>query len=314
MEIDMNLAENWDDITVDDVSEAETAEETTEADGEEIEPETEPTEETTEGSEETEERNGASGTPPREDAGAAGVKRNGASGTPPREDAGAVGVKRNVTSDTPPREDAGATFKLKHLNEVRNVSREEVITLAQKGMDYDRIKQRLDGYAEIKAKAQARAPYEELIKELADEQHMTPEEFMDASRAAMLARREGIDVSIARERIKLDRREKALEQRERAGLYEGGQANENARREEDFSAFLNRYGDVDVKTIPKEVWDEVSRGARLTDAYMRWENRQLKAQLAAEKKNNANRAKSTGSQKSPAPEKRDDWDKSWYDE
>ena len=268
MEIDMNLAENWDDITVDDVSEAEPAEETTEADG--IEPETEPTEETTEGSEET--------------------------------------------VDTPPREDAGETFKLKHLDEVRNVSREEVITLAQKGMDYDRIKQRLDGYAEIKAKAQARAPYEELVKELADEQHMTPEEFMDASRAAMLARREGIDVSIARERIKLDRREKALEERERAGLYEGGQANENARREEDFAAFLNRYGDVDVKTIPKEVWDEVSRGARLTDAYMRWENRQLKAQLAAEKKNNENRVKSTGSQKSPAPEKRDDWDKSWYDE
>ena len=61
MEIDMNLAENWDDITVDDVSEAETAEETTEADGEEIEPETEPTEETTEGGEEPVD------TPPREE-------------------------------------------------------------------------------------------------------------------------------------------------------------------------------------------------------------------------------------------------------
>ena len=90
------------------------------------------------------------------------------------------------------------TWELRHMGEVRQANEAEMVALAQKGMDYDRIKQRLDGYAEIKAKAQARAPYEELIKELADEQHMTPEEFMDASRAAMLARREGIDVSIAR--------------------------------------------------------------------------------------------------------------------
>ena len=269
MEIDMNLAENWDDITVDDVSEAETAEETTEADGEEIEPETEPTEETTEGSEEP--------------------------------------------ADTPPREET-ETFELKHLDEVRNVSREEVITLAQKGMDYDRIKQRLDGYAEIKAQAQARAPYEDFIKELAKEQSMTPEEFMDSTRAAMLAKREGIDVSIARERIKLDRREKALEEREKAGKAESEQTKKDAERNEDFISFLKQYSDVDVKTIPKEVWDEVSRGAHLTDAYMRWENRQLKAQLAAEKKNNENRQRSTGSQTSSSKEKRDEWDRSWYDE
>ncbi len=36
------------------------------------------------------------------------------------------------------------TFALKHLDEVKTVGRDEVVSLAQKGMDYDRIREKLD--------------------------------------------------------------------------------------------------------------------------------------------------------------------------
>ena len=204
------------------------------------------------------------------------------------------------TETEPPVEDL---YELKHLDEVKSVTREEVIALAQKGMDYDRIRAKLD----------APNQYEEFVKEMAAQQSITADEFVDNTRAALLAKKENIDLSVAKQRIQLDRREKALSQKEKAQTEAEEKQNAAERkRNEDFKAFLNTYKDVDVKSIPKEVWDSVAKGETLVNAYMRYENAQLKAQLEAEKKNNENRAKTTGSQKSPSA-KKDDFDSLWYD-
>lgn len=204
------------------------------------------------------------------------------------------------TETEPP---TGELYELKHLDEVKSVTREEVIALAQKGLDYDRIRAKLD----------APNPYEEFVKEMAAAQNTTPEDFVDGTRAALLAKKENIDLSIAKQRIQLERREKALAQKERAQTEaQEKQTEAERRRNDDFKAFLAAYKDVDVKSIPKEVWDSVSQGETLVNAYMRYENAQLKAQLEAEKKNNENRAKSTGSQKSSSA-KKDDFDSLWYD-
>lgn len=50
----------------------------------------------------------------------------------------------DAPKSAPPETRDGETFKLKHLGEELEVTRDEVITLAQKGRDYDRIRQRLD--------------------------------------------------------------------------------------------------------------------------------------------------------------------------
>lgn len=210
-----------------------------------------------------------------------------------------------TVEETPEAEPkAEELFTLKHLDEVReNVPRDEVIALAQKGMDYDRIRAKLD----------APNPYEEFVKEISAAQGSTAEEFIDSTRAAMLAKKENIDISIAKERIRLDRREKEIEARERKQSEATAKADEAARkRAAEFTEFLNTYKDVDVKNLPKEVWDDVNKGNTLTNAYMKYENKQLKAQLAAERKNNENRAKTTGSQKSSAA-KADEFDAMWYD-
>lgn len=209
-------------------------------------------------------------------------------------------TEETVETEPPVEEDL---YELKHLDETRKVTRDEVIALAQKGMDYDRIR----------AKLEAPNVYEEFVRELAEQQGVSPDEFVDNTRASMLAKKENIDISVAKQRLQLDRREKALEQRERAQTEAKEKQDEAERkRNEDFRAFLQTYKDVDVKSIPKEVWDNVSKGETLVNAYMRHENAQLKAQLEAERKNNENRAKTTGSQKSPTA-KKDDFDSLWYD-
>lgn len=53
-------------------------------------------------------------------------------------------TEEELSDDTPEIEPAIDQFELKHLGEIKKVTRDEVIALAQKGMDYDRIRGRLD--------------------------------------------------------------------------------------------------------------------------------------------------------------------------
>ena len=68
-------------------------------------------------------------------------------------------MMRGVTDDAEPamnpRAEKGAgdeSFTLRHLGETKSVGRDEVIALAQKGMDYDRIRGKLgDASRELEA-------------------------------------------------------------------------------------------------------------------------------------------------------------------
>jgi hypothetical protein len=58
------------------------------------------------------------------------------------------------------------------------------------------------------------------------------------------------------------------------------QSADRAKQESDFHAFLESYPDVDPKDIPQTVWDEVSNGKSLVDAFVKHENQTLKQRLA----------------------------------
>lgn len=126
-------------------------------------------------------------------------------------------MMRGVTDDAEPamspRAEKGAeaeSFTLRHLGETKSVGRDEVIALAQKGMDYDRIRGKLG----------------------------------DASREL-----------------------EAL----RAG--ESFDPDPAERRRRDCESFVKTFPEAadklrrDKNAIPAEVWDEVRRGASLTEAY-----------------------------------------------
>lgn len=165
-------------------------------------------------------------------------------------------MMRGVTDDAEPamnpRAEKGAeaeSFTLRHLGETKSVGRDEVIALAQKGMDYDRIRGKLG----------------------------------DASREL-----------------------EAL----RAG--ESFDPDPAERRRRDCESFVKTFPEAadklrrDKNAIPAEVWDEVRRGASLTEAYAEHLRRseaekreseltRLRSELERERRERENARRSAGS-------------------
>jgi hypothetical protein len=161
-------------------------------------------------------------------------------------------------------------YKLKYLGQELDVSREELITLAQKGKDYDRIRDRADM-------------------------------LMDTIRK-MGVEAAGADSGGA---------ERFPEDPEDEGSGEA--TGYVLRREYDISEFCEEYRDVDPREIPQEVWANVSAGMSLLNAYQGYENRRLKAEIAAERKQSENRARTTGSRQSAGSiASRGDIEDDWY--
>lgn len=158
-----------------------------------------------------------------------------------------------AAEDTAPEAEAETDrFTLKHLDEVRTVSRDEVIALAQKGLDYDRIRAKYDALrADQPESAGQKSPVQEPAAE--------------------------------------------------------------AGRQRSFLRFSLEFPQVKAEEIPAEIWRDFAAGkGDLADLFARHENRQLKAQLAAERQNQENRKKSTGS-RATAGSAMSKLDADWYD-
>lgn len=213
--------------------------------------------------------------------------------------------------------EADQLFTLKHLDETRQVGRHEVIALAQKGMDYDRIRQDRDN---ARAEAARLSELETFLQELAAPGGMTVDELMDRTRANMLAEQKGIDQETALERVRLDRERRALDADRQAGAQ---QASEQQRMQESMDRFIKGHPDLDAKDIPREVWEAFAAGKDLGDAYALHEAKTLRETLAEREKelealrqNQKNKARSTGSQTTAGDKKStadDEFDRLWYD-
>ena len=223
-------------------------------------------------------------------------------------------------------------FVLKHLDDTHEVNRDEVIALAQKGLDYDRIRERLAAadteLAELRNKRAeldtATAELDELKNWLVDVAGgMNLADFRDTVDARRLAARENIDEKTALGRVKLARERKALEaERQRIAGDNDRQAKANAEHERqraDVAAFVKAFPDVanraasDKTVIPAEVWEAVNKGETLVNAYTAYAAKkdaeakdkrikELESALETEKQAKKNAARSTGSQKSDGGE------------
>ena len=224
----------------------------------------------------------------------------------------------------------GQLFELKHLGETKNVNRDEVVTLAQKGMDYDRVTEKNTQLetqvSEQKQQLAQITEHENALQELAKQSGTTVEELVENMLIAVTKSKYGIDDDgMALERVKLDRERRALDQ-ERAALATKNQEQEKQAanekwRGECFDAFAKAYPDVDPASIPNGVWEAFNRGETLVSAYARERNKALEAEIARMKseqetrdRNAANAARSTGSQSSAGKTGSDEaFDALWYD-
>ncbi len=215
---------------------------------------------------------------------------------------------------------ADQLFTLKHLDEVKEVNRDEVITLAQKGLDYDRIRTERD---QLKAEKAALKEHEDFLKELAELAGQSVEDLMIATKARLVVQDEqkkGRDITFDQAKYRVESDMKALKKAEAKITEPAEPAVEKAEepvvdlravREANFKRFIEAYPEVKSEDIPHEVWKEFGDGSKkeLTDIYARYENKKLKARIAELEQKPK---RSTGSRRSNGnPVKEDDLFAGW---
>lgn len=196
------------------------------------------------------------------------------------------------------------TWTLRHMDEIKNVGEAEMVTLAQKGMDYDRIR----------AKYDESKPAMEILSIFAKQKGVSVADYVSFLRTEA-KKADGLSEAEARRSIELEDREAAVTAREAEQAAErqaAEQANAAAnaaaqRRKADIDEFAREYPDVarNPDAIPKEVWDAVAAGSLLTVAYAKYTAKQAREEAErtrsaaqAAQQNVKNAARSTGSMQS----------------
>lgn len=203
--------------------------------------------------------------------------------------------------------DDGEKFPVKWLDETKELTREEVIRYAQKGMDYDRTKQALHALREeadaLRAfKAEHEAQIEELTAYLKEAGKTSLGDVLDDLRVSELIGK-GDSADLAREKIRAARLERQLA----ANTQRQTEQDEGKRKAQaDLEAFQKEYPDVKVdEALLKELGDDLKATGNLTRAYEKMQRRKLEAdnaalrkQIEADKQKASNKRRTTGSQKS----------------
>ena len=239
-----------------------------------------------------------------------------------------------------PQQEADQLFDLKVLGEDRRLTLAEMKAAAQKGLDYDRVKNR---NAELQKEREANLPALELVRELAEAQNISVDQLITNVRAAALAKKEGISLKEAVERVQLKAREDAVSKRESVFKEQDDaakkEADEKAARNKEFVAFFQKHPSVKPTDIPQQCFVDMRSGIPLEYSYANHtaskreaENsktlsekdariKELEEKLAAldkqkssEDQNRRNAARSVGSADTAGKASKDDaFDAAWYD-
>lgn len=201
--------------------------------------------------------------------------------------------EQEVSTEPAEEPDTDQWLELKHFDEVRKVNKDEAKVLAQKGMDYDRIRGKV---AELQK-------YEDFLNEIKGD-FASLDDLMDDTRARLKADKDGISYEDALNKIKeapaktKQVKEEVLEQI----------------RQESIQAFAEAHPDIQAQDIPQEVWEDVFRTNNLEASYAKYEAKKMKDENAVLKNNAKNKSRSTGSMKSSGKAQRDEIDAMWYED
>lgn len=242
-------------------------------------------------------------------------------------DAPADEEESDTASDTPegseddsekPSDKPEETFTLKVNKEERTYSREEVINLAQKGADYDRVKEQLgksqQTVSELQSQLAPLTEHQETMESLqliAKELNTDIPKLLDGLRLSAY-RKQGLSDEVANERL-LRMKAEQENARLKSGKSTAAPVDENKQRvQKDLDEFRKAYPDVQLtQDLLQELMPNIQDGVSMLQAYRKREIAQkdaviaerdqkiaeLERQIDAEKQNKANRAGSPGSQK-----------------
>lgn len=202
-------------------------------------------------------------------------------------------------------------FTLKNRDETRQVNRDELVAMAQKGWDYDTVRAERDRLRQFRSEA---GPALEMVKANAQRNGMTVPDYLDHCRKQDLMRT-GLDERTAAQTLQIEKQQAELDARRQQenSLIQRVRAQQAGRRQ-DMERFLQTYPTVKAESIPNQVWAQVARGVPLVSAYAMHENQQLKAELAAERQNRANRLRTPGALGANSGAEWDELDRMWAEE
>jgi len=186
--------------------------------------------------------------------------------------------------------DTDQYLELKHFDEVKKVTKEEAKTLAQKGLDYDRIRGKL---TEAENNAQELQRYKAFLTEIQGD-FASLDDLMNDTRARVKAEKEGISYEDALAKVKEANQPKPQQQAPQPDI---GAVIQQIRKQS-FQEFAQAYPDVKPSDIPKEVWEDMDKTNNLLASYVKYEAKKVKEENAVLKKNAENKSRSVGSMKS----------------
>ena len=177
-------------------------------------------------------------------------------------------------------------------------SLEDLINGYQKGLNYDKIQEKLENLQNSKA--------ETYIRNKADELGITVDEYMDQVEDYERQQKEerekerlaemvenGVPEDLAKEVIATAELRKQLQAKENE-LKEREEATKKKEKEEqEYQDFLKNFPDVNPDDIPKEVFED-AENSDLSSAYMKYKLKDLENQLKVAKQNEENSASTVG--------------------
>lgn len=203
----------------------------------------------------------------------------------------AENAENTAETADPKAEEGHQLYTLKSPKGERQCGIDEVLTLANKGMDYDGVRDDRDNLREF-------------LTELAQSGGMSIDELIDSTRARMLVQKRQAEGNPISETDALFTVQRERAEKKAARAAETAKAEEQTRNRM-ISDFIAEFPDVQATDIPNSVWAESRETGNLAAAYRKYANNQkdaelqrLKKEIETLKQNKKNKERSTGSMRS----------------
>ena len=203
----------------------------------------------------------------------------------------ALETKAEITAE-PAKE---PTIHVKHLDEEKDLTLDEARTWAQKGMDYDRVKEKWDNAKDVY----------EFISQQAKSANMNPKDFINFLRTEQ-KKQSGMTDDEAKRTVELENRESEIAVKEAEKQEHEAEAKReseskaalDSKKKADLDAFASKYPDVAkdaAKLITKDMWKRVGDGESLITIWQEHVIEQLTTEKESAEKNVENSGHTTGS-------------------
>ena len=209
-------------------------------------------------------------------------------------------VEEPASEETEPAQETDDNFlQIRYNGQDQFLTREQATTLAQKGMNYDKISQKLQEALDNPALKVIESNARKANMSVSDYVNRMAQ-FQDTLNIQQIAndfKAQNPDVSdavakqYANEVYKNQLAQMAKEQADREA--QASQAEQDALVKE-VKAFQSRFPDVDIQNLPNEVVDDINDGTPLMEAWLSYENRQLRNRLTNSNTNAKNKASAVG--------------------